>query len=124
MRHLLSVSPIAVSIERLSSKQRVFANQRFADMFNTSLSLVIGADPLQFYQDPQDYQNIIERLAKGEAISNAHVELLTRDRKKLPVLASYSQIEYEGEAAILVWFYDVAVPVQMPSLVAIAAANQ
>jgi PAS domain S-box-containing protein len=123
MRHLLGVSPIAVSIERVSDKRRVFANQRFADMFNTSLSIVIGADPLQFYQNPQDHEDIAERLAKGETINNLHVDLLTRDRKKLLILGSYSLIEYEGEEAILAWFYDVAERAQMPSVIAVAAAN-
>lgn len=109
MRHLLSVSPIAVSIERLSTKQRVFANQRFADMFNTTLPLVIGADPLQFYHNPQDHEDVLARLEKGETIINLPLELITRDRKPISVLASFSRMEYEGEAAMLVWFYDTRV---------------
>ena len=106
MRHLLSVSPIAVSIERLSTKQRVFANQRFAEMFHTTLPLVMGADPLQFYQNTQDYEMVLNRLVKGETIVNFPLNLLTRERKPISVLASFSRMEYEGEAAILAWFYD------------------
>ena len=106
MRHLFSVSPIAVSIERLSTKQRVFANPRFADMFNTTLPLVIGADPLQFYQNPQDHEMVVARLLKGETIMNLPLELQTRERKGISVLASFSRMEYEGEPAMLAWFYD------------------
>ncbi len=106
MRHLLSVSPIAVSIERLSTKQRVFANQRFADMFNTTLALVTGADPLQFYQNQEEHDGVLVRLMKGETIINEPLQLLTRDRKPLSVLASFSRMEYEGEPAMLAWFYD------------------
>ncbi len=106
MRHLLSVSPIAVSIERLSTKQRVFANQRFAEMFRTTLPLVIGADPLQFYQTTSDHEMILARLAKGETIVNMPLNLQTRERSPIAVLASFSRMEYEGEAAMLAWFYD------------------
>ncbi|MEN9865888.1 MAG: hypothetical protein RL748_1478 [Pseudomonadota bacterium] len=106
MRHLLSVSPIAVSIERISTKQRVFANQRFAEMFNTTLALVTGADPLQFYQNQDDHESILQRLGKGETIINEPLQLLTRDRKDITVLASFSRMEYEGEPAMLAWFYD------------------
>ena len=109
MRHLLSVSPIAVSIERLSTKQRVFANQRFADMFNTTLALVTGADPLQFYQNQEEHDGVLVRLMKGETIINEPLQLLTRDRKPLSVLASFSRMEYEGEPAMLAWFYDTQV---------------
>ena len=106
MRHLLSVSPIAVSIERISTKQRVFANQRFAEMFHTTLALVTGADPLQFYQNQDEHESVLQRLAKGETILNEPLQLLTRDRKPLAVLASFSRMEYEGEPAMLAWFYD------------------
>jgi PAS domain S-box-containing protein len=124
MRHLLGVSPIAVSIERISNKQRVFANQRFADMFNTTLALVVGADPLQFYQIHEDHDQIAERVTNGETITSMPLDLLTRDRKKIAVLASYSRMDYEGEPAMLAWFYEVPTHVQMPSLVAVAAANR
>lgn len=120
MRHLLSVSPIAVSIERLSTKQRVFANQRFAEMFHTTLPLVMGADPMQFYQNTQDYEMVLNRLAKGETIVNFPLNLLTRERKPISVLASFSRMEYEGEAAMLAWFYDTATSVAevLPEVVA------
>ena len=105
--YLLQISPIGVRIKSNSSNRVVFANQSYADMFHTSMDQVIGADPAQFYRNPQDYIDVSESLARGETVVNRQIELQTVDGQNLWVLASYFPIEYESEAAVLGWFYDV-----------------
>jgi PAS domain S-box-containing protein len=102
--HVLSTSPVAVSIEKLDERQRVFANQRFTEMFHTTATLATGADPVQFYQHPQEYEAIHQRLRQGETIVDQAIGLLTRDRQEIEVLASYSLMQYQGANAVLVWF--------------------
>ena len=104
LHHVLNASPIAVSIERLDERQRIFANQGFIDLFNTTHALVTGADPLQFYQDPKEYEAIYQRLRQGETINQYAISMLTRDRTPISVLASYSLMEYQGASAVLAWF--------------------
>lgn len=104
LHHVLNASPMAVSIERLEAGQRVFANQAFIDLLHTTSALAIGADTIQFYKNPDDYSAIYERLRQGETISEEPVDLLTRERHHIRVLASYSLMQYQGETAVLVWF--------------------
>lgn len=102
--HVLNSSPTAVSIEKLDERQRVFANQRFIELFHTTQGLATGADPVQFYQHPQEYEAIHQRLRQGESIYDLEIGLLTRDRQEISVLASYSLMQYQGTTSILVWF--------------------
>ncbi len=102
--HVLNSSPTAVSIEKLDERQRVFANQRFIELFHTTQALATGADPVQFYQHPQEYEAIHQRLRQGESIYDLEIGLLTRDRQEISVLASYSLMQYQGTTSILVWF--------------------
>ena len=105
--YLLQISPIGVRIKSNSSNRVVFANQSYASMLHTSMDQIIGAEQAQFYRNPQDYIDVSESLAKGEAVVNRQIELCTVDGQNLWVLASYFPIEYEGEEAVLGWFYDV-----------------
>lgn len=107
--HVLNTSPTAVSIEKLDERQRVFANQRFIELFHTTQALATGADPVQFYQHPQEYEAIHQRLRQGESIYDFEIGLLTRDRQEITVLASYSLMQYQGATSILVWFKEKTV---------------
>lgn len=107
MRHLLEISPIAVSITRVCDRNIMFVNQCFIKMLNTTLEQVENGDPIQFYQKTHDYYDIVERLSQGQTIVNQPLDLLTFDQQKIPVLASYSALTYQGEAAVLIWFYDM-----------------
>lgn len=107
VRRLLELSPIAVSIKRISDNQRMFSNQSFIDMFHTTFILASGADTSQFYQNPEEYHDIYQRVQGGETIINRQLALQTLDLQKFWVLASFFLMEYEGEPAILSWFCDV-----------------
>ncbi len=107
VRRMLELSPIAVSIKRISDNQRMFSNQSFIDMFHTTFILASGADSSQFYQNASEYHDIFERVTAGETIINRQLGLQTLDLQKFWVLASFFLMEYEGEPAILSWFCDV-----------------
>ena len=107
MRGMLEASPIAVYIKRVSDDRGVFANRRFSDMLHIALDKINDVDITQFYQNTQEYQDIRQRVIKGEAIVNQLTCLQVPDHRQTWVLASYSLTEYAGEAAILTWLCDV-----------------
>ncbi len=107
MRRMLEVSPIAVSIKRLSNNQRVFGNQCLLDMFGVSREAAIGADPIHYYQNPEEYREISSRLEQGESIVNREIGLIKLDKTQIRVLASYFHMEYEGEPAVMGWFFEI-----------------
>lgn len=107
LRRMLEISPIAVSIKRLSDKNRVFVNQCLLDMFHITMEQALGTGPIHYYQDPEEYRTIFEQLEHDGSILNREIGLLTLNQKKIWVLASYFHMEYEGEPAIMGWFYEI-----------------
>jgi PAS domain S-box-containing protein len=107
LRRMLEVSPIAVSIKRLSNNQRVFANKCLLDMFDVSREAAQGADPIHYYQNPEEYREISARLEQGETIVNREIGLIKLDHSQIRVLASYFHMEYEGEPAVMGWFFEI-----------------
>jgi diguanylate cyclase (GGDEF)-like protein/PAS domain S-box-containing protein len=108
-RFMLENSPIAARITNEASGQVVFANQRYAELIDSDRDKVMGVNPEQYYANPQDYAEVMDKLGRGERVTNKLVELLIRhgqERTKW-VLASYMKLEYQNEPAILAWFYDI-----------------
>jgi diguanylate cyclase (GGDEF)-like protein/PAS domain S-box-containing protein len=108
-RFMLENSPIAAQITNLATGQVVFANQRYAALIDSEPDKVIGINPMQYYANPQNYLDVIEQLGRGERVTNRLVELLIPyDHGTTKwALASYLQLEYQNESAILGWFYDI-----------------
>jgi PAS domain S-box-containing protein len=122
MRRMLEISPIAVVIKRRRSNQRLFVNQCLLDIFDITMDTALGSDPIFEYQHPEEYQKIAEQLELGVNIVNLEIGLIKPNQQKIWVLASYFHLEYEGEAAVLGWFYDIS-DIQMAKEVA-ESANQ
>ena len=106
-RRMLETSPIAVCIYRASDNGVVFANQGYVGMLHTTLKSVLGLSPERCYQTPAKLSEINLILAQGEIINNEPLALRTEDDQSIWVMASFAPIEYEGEAAVLGWLYDV-----------------
>ncbi len=108
-RQMLETSPIGVRIKRESDQRLTFLNQSYADLFHTTKEDVLGSDPIRFYRNPDDYLEISKQLSAGKIILNRQIELVTVDGEPLWVMASYFPFAYEGQPAVLAWFYDVTV---------------
>jgi len=74
---------------------------------NTSEKDIIGADPEKFYADKDEYESIVEELRQGATINNRLVNFSIPEHGDKWALSTYLPIEYEGEDAVLAWFYDI-----------------
>ena len=108
-RFMLENSPIAVRISNLANYRVMFANQRYAELIGSVRDKVIGINQKQYYVNPQDYEDVLEQLGQGERVTNRLLELLIPGEPSRIkwVLASYLQLEFQNEPAILGWFYDI-----------------
>jgi diguanylate cyclase (GGDEF)-like protein/PAS domain S-box-containing protein len=108
-RFMLENSPIAAHIEDSATRQVVFANPRYAALLDSTPELVIGARPQQYYANPQDYTEIMERLDRGERVTNRLLELIipSEHSRTKWVLASYLQLEYQRRPSVIGWLYDI-----------------
>ena len=102
-------SPIAVRIVNIATSRIVFANERHAWIINSVPDKVIGSNPKQYYANQRDYSDLLEQLGAGGPITDKLVELrVGSDGSETKwVLASYLQLEFQGEPSILAWFYDI-----------------
>lgn len=106
-RYMLETSPIAVRIAASSGRRVLFANQRYAQLINTSPDQVLGVNPTHYYADPKDYEDILQQLQQGKVVTDKLVKLKIPNSRTVWALASYLHLEYANELAVLGWFYDV-----------------
>ena len=110
LRNILTASPMAVRIARLSDNKVVFLNEAFTRLVRRSAQEAIDMDISRNYVNPSEFDDIRQRLRHGEIVQNRLVELHLPERPEIPhawALASYMRINYEGELAVLAWLFDV-----------------
>ena len=107
LRYMLETSPIAVRIASASGRKVLFANQRYAELIESQPEQTVGVDPKTYYSHPQDYEDALQRLSRGESVTNKLVELLIPGGKIKWALASYLNLKYGNESAVLGWLYDI-----------------
>lgn len=107
MRALLENSPISVRIVSRNTGKIVFANHSYAELFSCHREEILGKNPISYYENPEVYEDVKNRLNNGEVIKNLLVEFKKNSQHNSWLLATYSNIEYEGESASIGWFYDV-----------------
>ncbi|WP_283744886.1 diguanylate cyclase [Sideroxydans sp. CL21] len=106
---ILENSPIAIRISANDSGRVIFANQSYANLIGVSSDKVVGVNPRYYYAHPQDYDEIVEQLRKGESISNKLIELRNPNQpsENKWALASFLPLEFEQRQCTLGWFYDI-----------------
>jgi diguanylate cyclase (GGDEF)-like protein/PAS domain S-box-containing protein len=109
-RFMLENSPMAVCIANLTSGQIVFSNQSYAELICSPPDEVIGINPIQYYASPLEYAEVIKQLGKGETVVNKLIELKVKaDHSETKwALASYLQLAFQNEPAIMGWFFDIS----------------
>ena len=110
LRNILTASPVAVRIARLSDNRVSFMNRAFCDLVHRDADQALEMEIGQTYVDPLAFDDIRERLGRGETVLNRLVELHLPDQPAVPnvwALASYMVIDYDGEQAALAWLFDV-----------------
>lgn len=106
-RYMLETSPMAARIARAGGHQVAFFNSRYAKLLNLAPGEVAGVDPADYYVDRADYEAILRQLQQGEQIFDRLLQLKIPGAGIKWALASYLHMQYEGEPAVLGWFYDV-----------------
>lgn len=107
LQELLQNSPIAVRIAAKGGHRVLFSNQRYAELINNTPENTVGIDPAGYYAHPQDYEDILQQLAQDNIISNRLIELAIPGKGTVWTMATYMKMHFQGEPAVLGWFYDV-----------------
>lgn len=107
MREMLEISPIAVRVAASGGRKVLFANQRYAQLINCAPEEMVGVDPKPYYANPQDYDEVLQQLNLGKTVLDRSIAFKIPGKGTTWSMASYMRINYQGETAVLGWFYDV-----------------
>ena len=106
LEYLLELSPIAVRIAKKRGRDVIFANNAYSKLLRISKNQVLHQNPKDYYANKDIYDDIIKKLDNDETIYNELVKLAIQN-ETIWALASYMNIEFDGEKAVIGWFYDV-----------------
>jgi diguanylate cyclase (GGDEF)-like protein/PAS domain S-box-containing protein len=106
-RFMLESSPIAVRIADSGGRRVVFANQRYFELINAQPGSATVVDPRSYYVCQTEYDETMVKLAEGCKITDKLIELSIPGQGIKWTLASYLHFIFEGEEAVLGWFYDI-----------------
>jgi len=101
---ILNASPIAVRISAIQGRKVVFYNPSYAELIKRPDAM--GDDP-QNYVKAKEYEDILAELRAGNTVLNRQIELRIPGGSTTWTLASYMPLQYQGENAVLGWFYNI-----------------
>ncbi len=106
LKSLLEMSPISVRIATNDGEKIVFANSAYLKLLNIKEKELLEKNPKVYYLNESIYKDILNSLDKNERIENKLISL-NINGNEVWVIASYMNIIYDNEKAVIGWFYDV-----------------
>ena len=107
LKYLLELSPIAVRIAKNKGENVIFANKAYSKLLHLDEKDTIYKNPKNYYLKQEEYEEIVKTLEKNKSIYNRLIKL-NIENKNVWALASYMNIDFDGESAMIGWFYDVS----------------
>ena len=112
LKSLLEMSPIAVRIATHHGEKIVFANSRYLKLLNIEKKQLFLTNPKIYYFQESRYKDIINLLDNNEKIENKLISL-NINNSEVWAIASYMNIIYDNEKAVIGWFYDITEKIQI-----------
>ena len=106
LKSLLEMSPISVRIATNDGEKIVFANSAYLKLLNIKEKELLEKNPKVYYLNESIYKDILNSLDRNERIENKLISL-NINGNEVWVIASYMNIIYDNEKAVIGWFYDV-----------------
>jgi len=106
---IFQVAPDGMSISRLKDGLFIDVNHSFSEMFDYKHEEVVGKSSyeLSFWHNFLDRTQIIETLAKREAIDNFETCIITREGRRVNVMLSARVMELGSEQCLLLTYKNV-----------------
>ena len=112
LKLLLEMSPTAVRIAKNHGEKIVFANNSYLKLLGIDLKDLPNKNPKSYYLKESIYKDLLDSLDRNETIEN-NLLPLNINGSEIWVIATYMNIIYDGEKAVIGWFYDVTDKIQI-----------
>ncbi|MCW2247030.1 PAS domain S-box-containing protein [Azospirillum fermentarium] len=104
---ILEAAPISVNITRRADGRWLFCNAHSATIFGRRPDELLADSAAEWYVNPEDRNRLIRRLEAAGSFRDAEVAFRRPDGTVVWVLSSWSEIDFDGERALLTWLYDI-----------------
>lgn len=107
LQRLFDSSPFPVVITGLSDARLTKVNQAALDTFELTVEDVPNYTGLDFYANPKDRVEILQKLQEGGKVQNELVEFKTKTGRHIWCLVNLTPIDFEGETSLLAGMADI-----------------
>ncbi|WP_323796481.1 ATP-binding protein [Nisaea sp.] len=108
IRRILDSSFAGISVVQQKPLKRLYANQRFFEMFDIDPNAPIETTEFRItYKSDADAEMLLGHISRGEAFENCVMERTTLDNRDWWVSMDGIPIEFEGLQAMIVWHFDI-----------------
>jgi PAS domain S-box-containing protein len=107
LRSIYQVLPVPLVITSLSDGLILYANSELVQIFACNLEDLINHPISDLYYNPTQRKAILARLKQDELVQNYELLLKKKDGSCFWAIASFQNLTFEGESAILAVFSDI-----------------
>ena len=104
---LVESTPVPYIVTRLIDGKVLYANSHLAELLGLSRDEVKGRSSTEFYYDPAERKQVVERLQKDGFVKDLEVRIRKADGTAIWTMFSLAQAEIGGEKVILGGFVDI-----------------
>jgi len=109
LRLLLEASPNGSAIVSCQSKELLFVNRKMADLMGAeAVNQILSSEIKPKWIDRPEVLEILEKIEGGAVNIAQHVELARLDDSHWWSNIDAGLVEYNGEPAFILWFYDIS----------------
>jgi len=105
LRAMLEAAPVPLGV--ISERRFVYANALANDTFGVENGSLVGRDITEFYDNADEYQKVMDEVARAGHVSNFEVRLRRLDGTPFWAALSASPAEYDGKPAVLSGLADI-----------------
>ncbi len=109
LQTILDNSPVGIAINSRESKERLYTNRRFGEMFGVGPEdSLVGESFVDTFVDPAVRDALWDEIVKREFDwDNAEAERVRMDGSTFWCLHNWRPVDYWGEDAYMVWHHDI-----------------
>lgn len=104
-RKILAASPVGALISGAGGKH-LYSNARWRELGAVRDDQVETLDVRSFYKNPDEQKKLAQILEEKGIIRDHEIEIRRLDGQPIWLLVTMERIEFEGQPAMLSWYYD------------------
>jgi len=105
---VVEASPVPTIVSRLADGEIIFVNEPLAELFDLTPKEAIGSKAPDFYADPRDRVEVVNRLKKDGFLKNFEVRMKKPDGTLIWMIFNFIVTKLGGENVIVGTFYEIS----------------